>query len=109
MREALIDGKLDLRVLDGDLGDDVVTELLDPVWAPAHGGRIQISAKTETRERTGRSPDDADAIILAMHEPKLVGSTRPSRSLTDGGPRAEGLTPSYPSWVLGRRLGTNGR
>ena len=38
-----------------------------PKWEPDPAGRIKVEPKDETKERLGRSPDDADALLLAFH------------------------------------------
>lgn len=50
-----------------------VSQLTDPHWATATGGRIKVEEKAETIKRLGRSPDDADALILAYAHPAKSG------------------------------------
>lgn len=51
--------------------DGTVAELLEPRWEVDSHGRIQIEAKDDIRERThGRSPDRAEALLLAFYRPK---------------------------------------
>src|SRR6185437_15777777 len=56
-------GSWDLSEID----DRTAVELSAPKWAPDAAGRIKIEPKKETRERLGRSPDDADALLLAFY------------------------------------------
>lgn len=53
----------------GALDDTTIAQLIAPTWRPDSMGRIQIEAKADTRGRIGRSPDDADALLLAMAMP----------------------------------------
>ena len=52
-------------------GEKTKTELLLPRWRMDAKGRIFIEEKADTRARSGgKSPDDADALLLAFHVPK---------------------------------------
>ena len=55
----------DLRELD----DGVVAQLIAPRYARDSSGRIKVERKEETKSRLGRSPDDADALLLAYFDP----------------------------------------
>lgn len=57
------DGALDLHGLD----DATVSQLVAPKYKLDSGGRINVEQKDETKERLGRSPDDADALLLAFY------------------------------------------
>lgn len=67
-RELSRTGGWDLSVMDN--ADTTVAQLLEPGWdtAPA-GGAIRIESKDEIRKRLKRSPDNADALLLAFYEP----------------------------------------
>lgn len=72
-RTLTLEGGWDLRTLKSpehdypDLDDDVVSELIDPTWDNLGSkGRIRVEAKEHTIARLGRSPDDADTILLAF-------------------------------------------
>jgi hypothetical protein len=52
-----------------DLDDAVVAQLVAPRYAIDSAGRVKIEPKAETRLRLGRSPDDADALLLAFYVP----------------------------------------
>src|SRR5262249_7995189 len=43
-------------------------QLLAPAWELDAQGRRKVETKDETKEKIGRSPDDADAFLLAYHE-----------------------------------------
>ena len=51
------------------------------------GGRLKIEAKADITARLGRSPDKADAVVLAIYEPpkstyhfEVVTGDRPKRA-----------------------------
>lgn len=46
--------------------DTAVAQLLEPLWHVDAAGRIQVEPKDEIRKRLGRSPDNADALLLAF-------------------------------------------
>jgi hypothetical protein len=59
----------DLSVMEG--ADTAAGELLLPRWKPDAKGRILIEPKDDIRSRTGgKSPDDADALLLAYYVPR---------------------------------------
>lgn len=62
-RELIASRALDLSGLD----DLTVNQLIAPKWAPDSAGRIKVESKDETRKRIKRSPDDADAWLLAYY------------------------------------------
>lgn len=65
-RELLQQRVIDLTGLD----DTTVAQLCAPRWQPDSANRIKIEPKAETRKRLKRSPDDADALLLAyLHLP----------------------------------------
>ena len=45
--------------------DTTVAQLLEPLWEVDAQGRIFVEPKDEIRKRLGRSPDNADALLLA--------------------------------------------
>ncbi|HYI67145.1 MAG TPA: hypothetical protein VEW95_09495 [Candidatus Limnocylindrales bacterium] len=61
-RGLIEDGALDLSELDEETFTDLTAPRLMP---PDAANRIQVEPKKETRKRIGRSPDDADAWLLA--------------------------------------------
>lgn len=52
-----------------DNSDTTVAQLLEPRWEISSTGRIKIEAKDDIRKRTGRSPDNADALLMAYYTP----------------------------------------
>jgi hypothetical protein len=58
--------------LSGAEGADTVCgELALPRWKPDPAGRIQVEPKDDIRARTGgKSPDDADSLLLAYYVPR---------------------------------------
>lgn len=54
-----------------EAADTAAGELLIPRWKPDPKGRILIEPKDDIRARTGgKSPDDADALLLAYYVPR---------------------------------------
>ena len=51
-----------------EVNDLTVSELIAPRYAPDSSGRIKVERKDDTRSRLGRSPDHADALLLAFFE-----------------------------------------
>lgn len=64
-RELSRDKAWDLSTLD----DKTIGQLIAPKYAPDSSGRIKVEPKKDTRKRIGRSPDDADALLLAFLSP----------------------------------------
>jgi hypothetical protein len=52
-----------------DNGDVTVAQLLEPQWEIDTKGRIKVEPKEDIIERLGRSPDNADALLLAFFTP----------------------------------------
>lgn len=67
--ELIRDGALDLRGLD----DAAVAQLTAPKYQLDSSGRIKVEPKSDTRLRLGRSPDDADALLLAYYSGQTQG------------------------------------
>lgn len=42
-----------------------------PRWWENAPGRIQIEEKADVKKRLGRSPDDADALLLSFWDPPI--------------------------------------
>jgi hypothetical protein len=49
--------------------DQTIAQLLEPGWLLDLQGRIQVEKKEDIIERLGRSPDNADALLLAYYNP----------------------------------------
>lgn len=66
-RTLIEDGAVDLSELD----EETISQLTAPrILPPDAANRIKVEPKNETRKRIGRSPDDADAWLLAqLHLP----------------------------------------
>ena len=62
-RELIQSGAMDLT----DVDDTTVAQLISPTYSPDAGGRVKIEPKDDTRKRIGRSPDNADALLLAFY------------------------------------------
>lgn len=58
-------GGWDLAGMDN--ADTTVAQLLEPLWDVDPKGRIRVEPKDEIRKRLGRSPDNADALLLAFY------------------------------------------
>jgi hypothetical protein len=82
----------DLSAVD----DTTVAQLIAPTWQPDSAGRVQVEAKLKTKERIRRSPDDADALLLAFYVPP----PKPSFKGAAGGVRMGGLPQAQPGRVL---------
>ena len=63
-REFCRDGVWDLSGID----ETTQAQLIAPQYKH-FGGRVKIEPKEDTRKRLGRSPDDADALLLAFYDP----------------------------------------
>ena len=67
---------------DLDLDDDeqLAAELVAPIYRIDSAGRRSVEAKAETKRRLGRSPDRADAVLMAYAvAPRRYGSTHVPR------------------------------
>src|SRR2546430_2206175 len=57
----------DLSTMDN--ADQTVAQLLEPGWLLDLQGRIQVEKQEDIIERLCRSPDNADALLLAFYNP----------------------------------------
>lgn len=57
------------------------SELIAPIYGPDLQGRNKVEKKRDTKKRLGRSPDRADAVLLAAYEPS--GNTRIDTTWSD--------------------------
>lgn len=64
-RELSQTGAWDLSELD----DMTLAQLIAPNYRHDVSGRVKIEKKEDTKKRLGRSPDDADALLLAYYVP----------------------------------------
>lgn len=58
-------GEWDLSAMEN--ADTTVAQMLEPLWQTSATGQIQVEPKDEIRKRLGRSPDNADALLLAFY------------------------------------------
>lgn len=67
-RELIEDGAVDLTEID----EETISQLVAPrLMPPDAANRIKVEPKAETKKRIGRSPDNADAYLLAyLHMPE---------------------------------------
>jgi hypothetical protein len=60
------------RTQDWDLRavpDDTIAQLIAPKYGLQKGGRVKVEPKDEVKKRLGRSPDEADALLLCYFNP----------------------------------------
>ena len=57
-----------------EIDDATVAQLTAPKYALDSSGRIKVEPKADTRARIGRSPDDADALLLAFYTARGQGA-----------------------------------
>jgi hypothetical protein len=67
-RLASEDRAWDLSQMDN--ADNTVAQLLEARYSHDLKGRVKVEPKDDIRDRLGRSPDDADALLLAYYTPK---------------------------------------
>ena len=58
-------GMMDLSRLPLDVQNRLRLQLLTPFWEPMSDGSRLVEKKVDVKERLGRSPDDADALIIS--------------------------------------------
>ena len=69
-RQLSQDGAWDLSGID----EATVAQLTAPKFSLDSSGRVKVEAKADTRARIGRSPDDADALLLAFYTGRGQGA-----------------------------------
>ncbi|MGL5908956.1 MAG: hypothetical protein ACRCZP_03075, partial [Phycicoccus sp.] len=69
------DRRWDLSGLDERDRERIVSQLCAPHYRLDSSGRIVVESKDETRKRLGRSPDNADALLLAFWVPPGSANT----------------------------------
>lgn len=67
-----------------------LADLMAPRYEPDTGGKIKVEAKKDTKQRLGRSPDGADALLLAYYTPN-ASSTAWMQVMMDEDTRLQGL------------------
>jgi hypothetical protein len=67
--------RMDLSGLEERDRDRLISQLVAPHYKLDSSGRIQVESKDDTKERINRSPDDADALLLAFWKPAGSAST----------------------------------
>ncbi|HEX5272171.1 MAG TPA: hypothetical protein VFW33_16860 [Gemmataceae bacterium] len=83
-------GLVSLSQLDAATRARLRQQLLAPAWDLDPAGRRRVEPKEVTKEKIGRSPDDADAANLAFHDgitfgrPILIDNPVPGRHPGDG-------------------------
>jgi len=64
-----------------NIGSRERAQLCAPTWKADSAGRVQVESKADMRRRGARSPDRADAILLALYDPPRaslsIGNARP--------------------------------
>jgi hypothetical protein len=90
MREELDPGQYGGSSIQLPPDASIKADLAAPRWHLRAGG-IQLESKDEIRKRLGRSPDDGDAIVMAMSEWSKAAAKveRERRLLWNGGGRPE--------------------
>lgn len=48
--------------------DTTISQLVTPKWFASDGGKIKVEPKADVIDRLGRSPDNADALLLAFYQ-----------------------------------------
>lgn len=68
-RQLAEDRRWDLSGLEERDRERLISQLVAPHYKLDSSGRVQVETKDDTRERINRSPDDADALLLAFYNP----------------------------------------
>ena len=84
-RELTRERAWDLSALD----EITVAQLIAPTWKPDSSGRHKIEPKADTKARLRRSPDDADALLLAYFRGFTPPAASASNEMPAGGYHAE--------------------
>lgn len=80
--------------------DDTIVQLTAPKYHLDAAGRTCVEQKDETRKRLGRSPDDADALLLAFY-----AGTGPEKFMRGVVQQHAPMTARTPETVLGMPTG----
>lgn len=70
-RQLSEDGGWDLSQVETADRDRLVTQMTAPKYSLDSSGRIVVEKKEDTKKRIGRSPDNADALLLAFYTPAV--------------------------------------
>jgi hypothetical protein len=80
--------------------DDLAAELAAPTWDRRTGGVLTVQEKAETKKVIARSPDRADAVVMACwSDSPGRGADREVAARVDGAPpivAADSYVPTYP-------------
>lgn len=76
-----IDGKSSVSL---NIDRQTMTQLAGPIFKSDSAGRIQIEGKGEMKRRGVHSPDRAEAILLALYEPKKLVDITPEIPISFG-------------------------
>lgn len=68
-RQLAEDRRWDLSELEERDRERLVSQLVAPHYKLDSSGRVVVETKDDTKERINRSPDDADALLLAFYNP----------------------------------------
>lgn len=68
-RRLVEDRGIDFSHLPGEYRDKLFAQLSAPKYTHDSSGRIVVEPKDETKKRLGRSPDNADALLLSFYVP----------------------------------------
>ncbi len=72
-RKLTEDRGIDFSRLEEQDRDKLFTQLSAPKYTHDSSGRIVVEPKPDTKKRLGRSPDDADSLLLAFYTPTGSG------------------------------------
>jgi hypothetical protein len=68
-RKLAEDRAIDFSQLEEQYRDKLFSQLVAPKYTHDSSGRIVVEPKDETKKRLGRSPDNADGLLLAFYTP----------------------------------------
>lgn len=95
-------GRIQSQERDWDLSrmdnaDSTIAQLLEVHYEHDLKGRVKIEAKDDVRKRIGRSPDNADALLLAYYVPKSGASEWFEAAMSPAGIRPFDLLSAVPA------------
>lgn len=76
-----IEGKQSVQL---NIDRQTLTQLSGPIFKSDSSGRIQIESKLNMKQRGVHSPDRAEAVLLALYEPKKIVDITPEMPLSFG-------------------------